>query len=90
MTAQTEPTRQPQPANRKRHAVIIAIGLATAGRLPRDPGFQRDVIVVAVVLAALIGMARNGRNASFARVAAWDARQKARAVHTAAGKKKPG
>ncbi len=67
MTADTEPTRQPRPANRKRRAVIIAIGLATLGRLSRDPGFQRDVILAAIVLAAVIGMARNGRNASLAR-----------------------
>ena len=89
MTAQTEPSRQPQPANRKRRAVVIAIGLATVGRLPRDPGFQRLVIVAAIILAAVIDMARNGKNTSFERLAAWDARQKARAVHAATVKKKP-
>ena len=90
MTAPTEPTPQSWPANRKRQAVIIAIGVTAIGRLPRDPGFQRGVIVAAIVLAAVIGMARNSKNASFERLVAWDARQKARAVHTAAkGTKKP-
>ncbi len=90
MTAPTEPTPQSWPANRKRQAVIIAIGVTAIGRLPRDPGFQRLMIVAAVVLAAVIDMARNGKNASFERLVAWDARQKARAAHTAAtAKKKP-
>ncbi len=64
----------------------LAVGLAAAARLPRDPRFQRTVIVLAIGLAALSGLARDGQTTSLARLAAWDKKQQMRALRAVNGK----
>jgi len=83
--ADTQPALQSR-ANRDQRLAWLAVGLAAAVRLPRDPRFQRRVIVLAIGLAALGGLARNGQATSLARLAAWDKKQQMRAMRVIKGK----
>jgi hypothetical protein len=85
MMADTQPALQSR-ANRDQRLAWLAVGLAAAVRLPRDPRFQRRVIVLAIGLAALSGLARNGQATSLARLAAWDKKQQMRAMRVVKGK----
>ncbi len=83
--ADTQPALQSR-ASRDRRMAWLAVGLAAAVRLPQDPGFQRRVIMLAIGLAALGGLARNGQASSLARLAAWDKKQQLRAMRVVKGR----
>ncbi|MGH3152111.1 MAG: hypothetical protein ACRDOB_15490 [Streptosporangiaceae bacterium] len=76
--AGTEPSRQPLAANGDQRMAWLVVGLAASARLARDPRFQQGVIMLAIVLAAWTGVARNGKATSLARLVAWDRRQRER------------
>jgi hypothetical protein len=79
MMADTEPARQSR-TSRENHMAWLLVGLAAAARLPRDPRFQRRLIMLAIGLAAAADLARNSESASLARLLAWDRRQQMRAL----------
>ena len=73
-------------ASRDQRMAWLVVGLAVAVRLPRDPRFQRRVIMGAIGLAALGGLAHNGQATSLARLVAWDKKQQMRAMRVVKGK----
>ncbi len=75
--------QQSWPANRGRNAILLAIVLAAAARLPRDRPSQQHAIMAAIVLAAAAGLAWDSQTRSRARLAAWDRRRYARYQRTA-------
>jgi ribosomal protein L3 len=72
------PARQPPGTRGGRHAAIVMIGLAMAGRIARDSRTYESVIVIAV--AAVAGLGRTGGTQTFARLAAWDKQRTANAL----------
>jgi hypothetical protein len=84
MMAETEPAPPAPAANRNQRMAWLMV----AARLPRDPRFQRGVIMLVIGAAALASLARNNAAASRARLAAWDKRLQMRNLHTAKGKSK--
>ena len=57
-----------------RHGKVVAaaIGVTAAARIARDRRTYERLILLAIVLAAAVGMARAGQVRSIARLAAWD------------------
>jgi hypothetical protein len=55
------------------------IALAAAARLARDRHAREHVIMFVIVLVAAARLARDSQARTFARVAAWDKRQRRRA-----------
>jgi hypothetical protein len=85
MMADTEPAPPTPAANRNQRIAWLMV----VARLPRDPRFQRAVIMLTIGAAALVSLARNNAAASRARLAAWDKRQQIRHLQTAQRKAKP-
>jgi hypothetical protein len=75
------PGRPPWPRRPRRqwNATLIVIALAAAARLARDRHAREHVIMFVIVLAAAARLARDSQARTFARVAAWDKRQRRRA-----------
>jgi ATP-dependent DNA ligase len=65
---------QPAPGAGRRKRVARTIILAWIARRPLDRRFQQRLILIAIAIGAMRGMARDGAT----RAAAWDARQRAR------------
>lgn len=65
-------------AGSQRRVVIVVIGLAVVARLARDSRSYEPAIVMVIALAAVAGIGRASRSRSFARLAAWDNRRKAK------------
>jgi hypothetical protein len=74
------PARQPPGTRGGRHAAIVMIGLAMAGRIARDSRTYESAIVIAVAVAAVAGLGRTGGTQTFARLAAWDKQRTANAL----------
>jgi len=70
-----QPPRQ-APAAGRRKQVARTVMLAWAARLPWDSRFQQRLIMLAIAVGALRGLARDGQ----ARAAAWDQRQRQRSL----------
>jgi hypothetical protein len=82
MSASTSGTAQPAPGPGRRKRVALTVLLAWAVRLPWDRRFQLRVILLAIFLGAMRGLARDGGT----RVVAWDARSRARSLEAQAKK----
>lgn len=54
---------------------LAVIGVTVAARIVRDRQTYERVILLAIVLAAAVGIARGGEVRSIARLIAWDKRQ---------------
>ena len=70
----------PEPGRRKR--VARTIMLAWLARLPLERRFQTRIIVLAIAVGAVRGLAQQGQ----ARASAWDQRSRARALEADAKK----
>jgi hypothetical protein len=81
-SARTGNQAQPAPGSGRRKRVARTIILAWAVRLPWERRFQLRVILLAIFLGAMRGLARQGGT----RVVAWDARSRARSLETQAKK----
>jgi hypothetical protein len=57
------------------------VGLGVASRVARDARTHEAVIMVAIMVAVAVAVARSSEAKSVARLAAWDRKQTARAVH---------
>jgi hypothetical protein len=55
---------------------MAAIGLALAARLARDNRTHQHVIMAVIELAAVAGLGKASQARSFARLAAWDKRER--------------
>jgi ATP-dependent DNA ligase len=73
---------QPAPGSGRRKRVARTIILAWIARLPWERRFQQRLILVAIAIGAMRGMARDGAT----RASAWDARQRARSLEHEAKK----
>ncbi|HEY3953266.1 MAG TPA: hypothetical protein VGM53_07815 [Streptosporangiaceae bacterium] len=78
-------SRNPPARRRQQRAIWAGVELATAVHALRDRRLQVTVITWAVGLAALAGLARENRNRTFARLAAWDRRLSERYSRTGPG-----
>lgn len=78
------PGKQAQPAEEsgRRKRVTRTIMLAWLARLPLDRRFQTRVIVLAIALGAVRGLAQQGQT----RASEWDKRSRARALEADAKK----
>jgi uncharacterized protein HemX len=76
--------QQAQPARGSGHRKRVArtIMLAWVARLPWERRFQQRVILLAIALGAVRGLARQGQT----RASAWDQRSRARALQLEAKK----
>jgi hypothetical protein len=81
-SASTGNQAQPAPESGRRKRVARTIILAWAVRLPWERRFQVRVILVAIFVGAMRGLARDGAT----RASAWDARSRARALQADAKK----
>ena len=70
--------RLSRATGRRRHAVIVVIGLAAVARLPWDSRVQQQAIVLAIGLAAVAALAKENQDRSIARLVAWDQRRNRR------------
>jgi hypothetical protein len=61
--------------NRPPKVVMAVIGLTAAARMARDRRTQERVILLTIVLAAAVGVAREGKVRSVTRLIAWDRQQ---------------
>jgi hypothetical protein len=69
-------TKAQSPAVSRRPKVVMAVvGLAAAARMAGDRRTHERVILIAIVLAAAVGLARAGQTQSRARLTAWDRRR---------------
>ena len=59
----------------RQHAITL-VRLAALARLPRDRHFQQHVIMLVIALAAVAGLARQGKASLLARLVAWDKKRK--------------
>jgi hypothetical protein len=82
MSASTSQTAQPAPGSGRRKRVALTVLLAWAARLPWERRFQVRVILIAIALGAMRGLARD----SGTRVVAWDQRSRARSLEADAKK----
>jgi hypothetical protein len=82
MSASTSQTAQPAPGSGRRKRVALTVLLAWAARLPWERRFQVRVILLAIALGAMRGLARDGGT----RVVAWDQRSRARSMQAGAKK----
>jgi hypothetical protein len=82
MSASTSETAQLPPGAARRKRVARTIMLAWVARLPSDRRFQRGVIVVAIAVGAMRGLARDGAT----RAVAWDQQSRARSLQAEAKK----
>jgi len=82
MSASTSDTAQPAPGAGRRKRVARTVILAWAARLPWERRFQTRMIVLAIALGAVRGLAQQGQ----ARASAWDQRSRARALEADAKK----
>jgi ATP-dependent DNA ligase len=73
---------QPTPESGRRKRVARTIMLAWLARLPLERRFQTRMIVLAIALGAVRGLAQQGQ----ARASAWDQRSRARALEADAKK----
>jgi hypothetical protein len=76
-------SRQSSSANRGKQLAILVIGLAAVARLPGNRRAQQHAIMLAIVLAAMAGLARDSQARSFERLTAWDKRRNVRYLRTA-------
>ena len=60
---------------RRRRVVLAAAALLAVARVPRDRRFQEHVLTLAVVLAAVAALGREGQARALARLISWDDRQ---------------
>jgi hypothetical protein len=64
------------PAVRRQpKAALAIIGLAAAARLVRNHRTRENVIMLVILLAVAVSLARDGQARSLARLAAWDRRR---------------
>jgi hypothetical protein len=73
---------QPAPGSGRRKRVARTIILAWVARLPWERRFQQRVILLAIAVGAMRGLARQGAT----RAAAWDARSRTRTLEAQAKK----
>jgi len=73
---------QPAPESGRRKRVARTIMLAWLARLPLERRFQTRIIVLAIAVGAVRGLAQQGQ----ARASAWDQRSRARALEADAKK----
>jgi hypothetical protein len=73
---------QPAPGSGRRKRVARTIILAWIARLPWERRFQQRLILVAIAIGAMRGMARDGAT----RASAWDQRSRTRALQAEAKK----
>jgi hypothetical protein len=67
-----------QVASRKHRMIVLGIELDAVARLLRDRRFQETVIMCIIGLAALARLMRESQERSFARLTAWDKKQRLR------------
>jgi hypothetical protein len=77
------PARQSRAANRQQRVITLAIVLTAVTRHLRDRRFQADVITLAIGIAALAGLAREGQARSLSRLATWYQQENLRDPRTA-------
>jgi len=63
---------KPPDLSRQQKAALAVIGVTAAARIVRDRRTYERVVLVALVLAAVAGLARAGQAHSIARLIAWD------------------
>lgn len=71
----TKSAHQSSAVSQRSKVVVAAVGLATAARMARDRGTHERVIVLAIAVAAAIGLARAGQVRSITRLIEWDRRR---------------
>jgi hypothetical protein len=71
----TAATPQSPAASRRPKVVMAVVGLTAAARLAGDRRTHERVILLAIALAAAVGLARAGEVRSIARLIDWDRRQ---------------
>jgi hypothetical protein len=81
-SASTGKQAQPAPGSGRRKRVARTVILAWVARLPWERRFQQRMIVLAIAVGAVRGMARQGQ----ARAAAWDKQSRSRALEAEAKK----
>jgi hypothetical protein len=69
--------RGPRGASSDHRLAMVAIGLAVAARIARDPRSHETAIMAMITVAAVAGLGRASQARSFARLAAWDKRRNA-------------
>ena len=82
MTASTGARARPAPGSGRRKRVARTIVLAWVGHLFWDRRFRLSVVLFAIMVGALRGLAREGA----ARAVAWDAKSRARSLEQEAKK----
>jgi len=82
MTASTGARARPAPESGRRKRVARTIILAWLARLPLERRFQTRMIVLAIALGAVRGLAQQGQ----VRASEWDKRSRARALEADAKK----
>jgi len=75
------PARKPGQSKRPHQAALVAVGLGVASRVVRDARTHEAVIMVAIMVAVAVAAARSSQAKSVARLAAWDKKQAAKAMH---------
>jgi hypothetical protein len=75
------PARKPGQSNRPHKTALVMVGLGVASRIARDARTQEAVILVAIMVAVAVAGVRASEAKSVARLAAWDKKQAAKAMH---------